>query len=94
MRSGRYLFLNAVANQLRYQNNHTHYFSCVLLHLFDQASQEIVQEQITRDLPFPPALRVTAAQSSALRHPMAYSGTREGVRNVLLLLQACCSSGS
>ena len=26
---GRYLFLNALANQLRYPNNHTHYFSCV-----------------------------------------------------------------
>ncbi len=31
---GRYLFLNALANQLRYPNNHTHYFSCVLLFLF------------------------------------------------------------
>jgi len=48
---GRYLFLNAIANQLRYPNNHTHYFSCVLLYLFadaNQASQEIIQEQITR----------------------------------------------
>lgn len=34
---GRYLFLNAVANQLRYPNNHTHYFSCVLLFLFAEA---------------------------------------------------------
>ena len=47
---GRYLFLNAVANQLRYPNNHTHYFSCVLLYLFSEASQEIVQEQVTRVL--------------------------------------------
>ncbi|KAJ6813636.1 putative CCR4-NOT transcription complex subunit 1 [Iris pallida] len=47
---GRYLFLNAVANQLRYPNNHTHYFSFVLLFLFAEASQEIVQEQITRVL--------------------------------------------
>jgi len=50
---GRYLFLNALANQLRYPNNHTHYFSCVLLYLFDEAnqgSQEIIQEQITRVL--------------------------------------------
>ncbi|MBD4784892.1 hypothetical protein GUG12_13905, partial [Xanthomonas citri pv. citri] len=31
---GRYLFLNAVANQLRYPNNHTHYFSFILLYLF------------------------------------------------------------
>jgi CCR4-NOT transcription complex subunit 1 len=48
---GRYLFLNAIANQLRYPNNNTHYFSCVLLYLFadaNQPSQEIIQEQITR----------------------------------------------
>lgn len=36
---GRYLFLNALANQLRYPNNHTHYFSCVLLFLFAEAKQ-------------------------------------------------------
>jgi len=47
---GRYLLLNAVANQLRYPNNHTHYFSCVLLFMFSEAQQEIVQEQITRVL--------------------------------------------
>ncbi|XP_065187096.1 CCR4-NOT transcription complex subunit 1-like isoform X2 [Sycon ciliatum] len=47
---GRYLFLNSVANQLRYPNCHTHYFSCVLLHLFHEASCEAVQEQITRVL--------------------------------------------
>jgi len=50
---GRYLFLNAIANQLRYPNNHTHYFSCVLLYLFaeaNQANQEVIQEQITRVL--------------------------------------------
>jgi len=47
---GRYLFLNAIANQLRYPNNHTHYFSCVLLFLFSEASDERVQEQITRVL--------------------------------------------
>eukprot|EP00850_Spirogloea_muscicola_P021681 SM000258S09097 [mRNA] locus=s258:124363:135751:+ [translate_table: standard] len=47
---GRYLFLNAIANQLRYPNNHTHYFSCVLLYLFAEASQEIHREQITRVL--------------------------------------------
>ncbi|KAM0934312.1 putative CCR4-Not complex component, Not1, MIF4G-like domain superfamily [Dioscorea sansibarensis] len=47
---GRYLFLNAVANQLRYPNNHTHYFSFVLLYLFAEATQEIIQEQITRVL--------------------------------------------
>tara|TARA_R110002050_G_scaffold77049_1_gene164634 strand:- start:1171 stop:1941 length:771 start_codon:yes stop_codon:yes gene_type:complete len=47
---GRFLFLNAIANQLRYPNNHTHYFSCVLLYLFAEtpSENEIVQEQITR----------------------------------------------
>ncbi|CAN1248811.1 CCR4-NOT transcription complex subunit 1 [Linum perenne] len=47
---GRYLVLNAVANQLRYPNNHTHYFSFVLLYLFAESNQEIIQEQITRVL--------------------------------------------
>ena len=36
---GRYLFLNALANQLRYPNNHTHYFSCILLYLFNETPQ-------------------------------------------------------
>ncbi|CAA3018141.1 CCR4-NOT transcription complex subunit 1 isoform X2 [Olea europaea subsp. europaea] len=44
---GCYLFLNAVANQLRYPNNHTHYFSFVLLYLFAETNQE---KQITRVL--------------------------------------------
>ncbi|XP_059059892.1 CCR4-NOT transcription complex subunit 1-like isoform X2 [Achroia grisella] len=47
---GRYLFLNAIANQLRYPNSHTHYFSCCLLYLFAEANSEAVQEQITRML--------------------------------------------
>ncbi|KAL8129102.1 hypothetical protein V2J09_018257 [Rumex salicifolius] len=47
---GRYLFLNALANQLRYPNNHTHYFSFIMLLLFSESNQEIVQEQITRVL--------------------------------------------
>ncbi|CAI9101327.1 OLC1v1038621C1 [Oldenlandia corymbosa var. corymbosa] len=47
---GRYLFLNAAANQLRYPNNHTHYFSFVLLYLFAESNQEMIQEQITRVL--------------------------------------------
>eukprot|EP01125_Pyxidicula_operculata_P009591 TRINITY_DN3153_c2_g2_i1.p1 TRINITY_DN3153_c2_g2~~TRINITY_DN3153_c2_g2_i1.p1 ORF type:complete len:927 (+),score=235.20 TRINITY_DN3153_c2_g2_i1:216-2996(+) len=47
---GRYCLFNAIANQLRYPNNHTHYFSCVLLYLFAESKQEIVQEQITRVL--------------------------------------------
>lgn len=36
---GRYLFLNAIANQLRYPNNHTHYFSFILLYLFAESNQ-------------------------------------------------------
>ena len=47
---GRYLLLNAITNQLRYPNSHTHYFSCVLLYLFAEARSEAVQEQITRVL--------------------------------------------
>ncbi|WVZ55056.1 hypothetical protein U9M48_005770 [Paspalum notatum var. saurae] len=47
---GRYLLLNAIANQLRYPNNHTHYFSFIILYLFAEATQEIIQEQITRVL--------------------------------------------
>ncbi len=46
--AGRYLFLNAIANQLRYPNSHTHYFSCTLLYLFAEANAEAIQEQITR----------------------------------------------
>jgi CCR4-NOT transcription complex subunit 1 len=47
---GRYAFLNAVANQLRYPNNQTHYFSCVLLFLFAEAGSDLLKEQITRVL--------------------------------------------
>ncbi|CAM9404481.1 unnamed protein product [Chrysoparadoxa australica] len=47
---GRYFLLNAIANQLRYPNSHTHYFSCVLLYLFAEAQADIIQEQITRIL--------------------------------------------
>jgi CCR4-NOT transcription complex subunit 1 len=45
---GRYLLFNAIANQLRYPNSHTHYFGCTLLYLFLEANSEIIQEQITR----------------------------------------------
>ena len=47
---GRYLFLNAIANQLRYPNNQTHYFSCVLLYMFAESGADVVQEQVTRVL--------------------------------------------
>jgi CCR4-NOT transcription complex subunit 1 len=41
---GRYFFLNTVANQWRYPNNNTHYFSCVLLYLFTEVNQGSIQE--------------------------------------------------
>lgn len=46
----RYAFLNAIANQLRYPNSHTHYFSSTLLRLFLEAKTMNVKEQITRVL--------------------------------------------
>ncbi|CAJ0847288.1 16872_t:CDS:10 [Entrophospora sp. SA101] len=47
---GRYYFLSAIANQLRYPNSHTHYFSCVLLYIFAEGKQEGIKEQVTRVL--------------------------------------------
>ncbi|CAO3700331.1 unnamed protein product [Rhizopus stolonifer] len=47
---GCYLLLSAIANQLRYPNNHTRYFSCVILHIFAESTKEIIKEQITRVL--------------------------------------------
>lgn len=46
----RYSFFNIMANQLRYPNNLTHFFSCVILSLFAEAENEFIQEQITRVL--------------------------------------------
>ena len=48
--AGRYICLNAIANQLRYPSSHTHYFSCVMLYLFNETKDEGVKEQITRVL--------------------------------------------
>jgi len=48
--SGRYVSLNAIANQLRYPSSHTHYYSCVMLSLFSEAKDEGVREQVTRVL--------------------------------------------
>lgn len=45
---GRYLFLNGIANQLRYPNSHTHFFSNLLLSLFVDAENRVLQEQIAR----------------------------------------------
>ena len=48
---GRYMLLNAMANQLRYPNSHTNYFSSTLLQLFVKCSDnELILEQITRVL--------------------------------------------
>eukprot|EP00922_Rhytidocystis_sp_ex-Travisia-forbesii_P069956 GHVS01104466.1.p1 GENE.GHVS01104466.1~~GHVS01104466.1.p1 ORF type:complete len:298 (-),score=-11.04 GHVS01104466.1:132-905(-) len=47
---GRYFLMSAIANHLRYPNLHTHYFSCLLLWLFGESHEELVQEQITRVL--------------------------------------------
>jgi CCR4-NOT transcription complex subunit 1 len=47
---GRYISLNAIANQLRFPSSHTHYFSCVILFLFSEAKDEGVREQVTRVL--------------------------------------------
>ena len=47
----RYLFLNALANQLRFPNAHTHFFSSTILAMFQAVhDKEIVREQITRVL--------------------------------------------
>ena len=48
---GRYAVLNAIANQLRYPNRHTLYFSSVMLYLFPRAQgKDMVQEQMARVL--------------------------------------------
>ncbi|KAF2458071.1 CCR4-Not complex component, Not1-domain-containing protein [Lineolata rhizophorae] len=51
---GRYHFISAIVNQLRYPNSHTHYFSYALLHIFGSPTNEQdaldVQQQVTRVL--------------------------------------------
>lgn len=47
---GRYISLNAIANQLRFPSSHTHYYSCVMLVLFSEGKDEGVKEQVTRVL--------------------------------------------
>lgn len=56
---GRYLFLNAIANQLRYPNSHTHYFSCAVLYLFVEANSEAIQVSLTSTTPNCPAANVS-----------------------------------
>jgi len=47
---GRYICLNAIANQLRFPSSHTHYFSCVMLYVFSESKSMVVKEQVTRVL--------------------------------------------
>ncbi len=42
----RMVFLNSIINELRYPNNHTYYFSCIVLYLFVESKEELIQEQI------------------------------------------------
>ena len=47
---GQYHILNAIANQLRYPNSHTQFFSRALLHLFKESSNVDLKELVTRVL--------------------------------------------
>uniref|UniRef100_A0A7S3YYI4 CCR4-Not complex component Not1 C-terminal domain-containing protein n=1 Tax=Lotharella globosa TaxID=91324 RepID=A0A7S3YYI4_9EUKA len=72
---GRHYVLNAIANQLRFPNNHTQYFSRVMLSLFANAKGVFVKEQVTRVLlerlivhkPHPWGILVTAIE--LIRNP-------------------------
>jgi len=46
----RWCFLNSIVNELRYPNNHTYYFACIILYLFVESNKEIIQEQIAKIL--------------------------------------------
>lgn len=43
-------FINAIANQLRYPNSHTQFFSCALFFLFSECKRPLIEEQISRVL--------------------------------------------
>lgn len=47
---GRYLLINAMANQLRYPNSHTHFYHSLLLSIFIEVKADNIREQITRVL--------------------------------------------
>uniref|UniRef100_A0A0A9GNR2 BED-type domain-containing protein n=1 Tax=Arundo donax TaxID=35708 RepID=A0A0A9GNR2_ARUDO len=65
---GRYLLLNAIANQLRYPNNHTHYFS--ILYLFAEATQ--------LQMATPSSSRLEASNATGASGPLvAASGNEE-----------------
>lgn len=48
----RMCFLNSIVNELRFPNNHTFYFSCIILFIYAEAStgsnREIIHEQISQ----------------------------------------------
>ena len=51
--STRLCFLNAIVNELRFPNNHTFYFSCIILFIYAEAKhadagREIIQQQISQ----------------------------------------------
>lgn len=84
-----------MANQLRYPNQHTHYFSCVLLYLFAEAQSEMVQEQITRILlerlivhrPHPVCVSVSSAP--AYSSTFSFKNLHGWVLIVLKLVSLC-----
>lgn len=102
----RYYFLSAVANQLRYPNSHTHYFSYALLHLFgnDHADQQEsdVRQQITRVLlerlivhrPHPWGLIITLLELLKNHRYMFWDlpfiKAAPEVRNLFYYLLSCC----
>ena len=46
--STRLVFLNSIVNELRFPNNHTFYFSCIILFIYAEAGREIIQQQISQ----------------------------------------------
>ncbi|SCM21694.1 CCR4-NOT transcription complex subunit 1, putative [Plasmodium chabaudi chabaudi] len=44
---GRYYLLASITNHLRYPNAHTHFFSSLLLWIFNVSKNEIIKEQVT-----------------------------------------------
>nr|CDS20803.1 CCR4 Not complex component Not1 [Echinococcus granulosus] len=83
---GCYLLLNCMANQLRYLNSHTYYFSYSLLYLFAELPMQKVKEQISRVLmerlivnrPHPWGLLMTSAE--LLRNPIYHYWDHEFAR--------------
>jgi CCR4-NOT transcription complex subunit 1 len=85
---GRYILLNTMANQLRYPNSHTHFFSFVILNLFlESEEKEYVQEQITRVL----LERLIVHRP----HPVRYTLLPHSLTNMIMINLLCSlSSGA